>query len=150
MSLLLIGFVLRISRHWNYVSRKFEFGLVLPQSISSKFQNSFTAEFWRTFWLRTSASTIALKFLWRTCYINKSWYQKFQAKTLAKCFTKCNFLQTWGPIKGWFHKKYSTAVKSDYFPLLPNDSCSSSQVLLPPRSNRKLYGKNFAIAELYG
>lgn len=99
MSLLLIGFVLRISRHWNYVSRKFEFGLVLPQSISSKFQNSFTAEFWRTFWLRTSASTIALKFLGHTCYINKSWYQKFQAKTLAKCFTKCNFLQNMGSIQ---------------------------------------------------
>ena len=46
--------------------------LVLPQSISlSKFQNNFTAEFWRSSQLRNSASTISLKFLWHTYYIKK-------------------------------------------------------------------------------
>ena len=48
--------------------------LVFPQSNCIwKFQNNFKREFRRTYWFRTSAPTIALKFIWHTICVNKNW-----------------------------------------------------------------------------
>ena len=76
------------------------------------------------FFLQTSALTIFLKFLRHIYYINKSRYQKFQS---AKFLPDAIFFDQLGPFKRLFLKKNLPSMKSEYFVLLPHDTCCSLQ-----------------------
>lgn len=127
---LAIDFVLRISTVGTGITfLEISIGgwFYLKSNSLPKFQNNFTAESWRTFWLRTFTPTISRNFRWHTYYVKKSWYQKFQSKLSAIFFTRCDFLRRKVQLSSDFIKEYSPPLKSDNFSLSLNDNCSSSQ-----------------------
>ena len=94
------AFVYRISKHWIYLSWKFNWWLLLPDSnLFSKFQNNFTAEFWATF----SYGLLLQRFFWNSSGIFimsiKAYTGNFSKKYQQNFLLDAIFFEQKGPFK---------------------------------------------------